>query len=100
MKNWGMKKPVGLADRWPKTPEGAFEAPRLLQTVCGSRAELEITVNMLEAYGIPVLCTGIGNGDFGKIILGYAASGSALYVPESCLEDAENLLKAEIVNED
>jgi hypothetical protein len=48
----------------------------------------EMTVNMLEAYGIPCLKVYPGYGSFGKLILGMSGEGTEIYVPKSLHEDA------------
>ena len=52
----------------------------------------ELLVNMLEAYGIPVIKNYPGDGEFGKVILGMSGLGTDLFVPESMYEDAVNLI--------
>ena len=51
----------------------------------------ELTINMLEAYGIPCLRQYPGDGSFGKVILGMSGQGTEIYVPKSMVEDAANL---------
>ena len=52
---------------------------------------------MLEAYGIPCLRDYPGDGSFGKVVLGMSGQGTDIYVPESMLEEAQNLLAAQPV---
>ena len=93
--SWGRSVPTELLDRWPKTPSGDPEKAVFL---CNSKAldlSDELTINMLEAYGIPCLRDYPGNGSFGKVVLGMSGQGTDIFVPESMLEEAKNLLTAE-----
>ena len=56
---------------------------------------MELTLNLLEAYGIPYVCEYPNNGLFGKLIMGYPPGGMELFVPETLLEDAQNVLAAD-----
>ena len=52
-----------------------------------------MTVEMLRAYGIPVMKKyDEKDGTLGKVLFGTPSGGVGLYVPESMLEDAKNLL--------
>jgi len=52
-----------------------------------------MTVEMLRAYGIPVMKKyDDKDGTLGKVLFGTPSGGVGLYVPESMLEDARNLL--------
>lgn len=78
-----------LLDRWPKNADGTPEqAVKLtLQSELGGMAD--ITLSMLEGYGIPAFKT----GSLGKVIFGFAAQGVEIYVPASRLDEAQALLK-------
>ena len=84
-----------LLKRWPCDPSGAPEKAAFL---CNCKAQDlgdELRINMLEAYGIPCLRDYPGDGSFGKVVLGMSGQGTDIYVPESKLEEARNLLAAE-----
>lgn len=100
MKNWGYRKADELSERWPKTDEGEPIQAAFLQHVAGSELDVELSVNLLEAYGIPVLRKPVLDGDLGKVILGYSGPGEDLFVPETMLEDAQNIISAEVVEEE
>ena len=53
-------------------------------------ANADITVSMLQGYGIPAF----KDGTLGKVIFGFAGRGVDIYVPASRLEDARELLSA------
>lgn len=80
-----------LLERWPKDEQGQpREAARLaLQSELGGMAD--ITLSMLESYGIPAFKT----GSQGRVILGFAGLGVEIYVPADRLEEAKALLEAD-----
>ena len=90
-KNWSRSLPGGLLERWPKDERGEPEEPVLLTTAINLNLYDEMTINMLEAYGIPCIRRYPGNGSFGKLILGMSGEGTEIYVPKSMLEDAAAL---------
>ena len=53
----------------------------------------ELTVNMLEAYGIPCVRDYPGNGSFGRVIMGASGTGVDIFVPKSMLETAQKLIE-------
>ncbi len=86
--NWGRALTGELYERWPKDKNGEPEEPVFLGTAVNLNLFDELTVNMLEAYGIPCIRRYPGNGSFGKLILGMSGEGTEIYVPKSMLEDA------------
>ena len=88
---WGRLLRGELYERWPKDENGDPEEPVFLGTAVNVNLFDELTVNMLEAYGIPCLRIYPGDGTFGKIILGMSGQGTEIYVPKSMIEDAANL---------
>ncbi len=94
MKNkegWGRLICGDLYERWPKNENGEPEEPVFLGTAVNLNYFDELTINMLEAYGIPCLRQYPGDGSFGKLILGMSGQGTEIYVPKSMVEDAANL---------
>ena len=89
--DWGKNMPGELYARWPKNKNGEPEKPVRLATVVNLNLVDELTVNMLEACGIPCLRMYPGNGSFGKLILGMSGEGTDIYVPESMAQDAAAL---------
>ena len=83
-------------ERWPKDAEGQMEqAERLaLQSELDSMAD--ITISMLESFGIPAFKVGTQ----GKVLLGFAGLGVDIYVPASRLEEAQSLLTAQSGSEE
>jgi len=98
MKDWSItpdKKP-----EWPLGGDGEKIAPAFLERKCGSRFDLDMEIGLLAAYGIPVVCSYPNGGEFSELILGYPVSGADLYVPETLLEDARNILSCDLAEEE
>lgn len=92
---WG-RKPVGeTLKNWPRLEDGSLEPPVFLCHSSGEHMEDVITINMLQAYGIPCVQINSNDGDFGEIILGVSVTGADLFVPGSMCEDAKLLIKGE-----
>ena len=82
MKNWGFRKKKKLRDIWPKKENGEMVAPAFLMNVGGGPFDTDITVSLLEAYGIPVACQYPNDGEFGKLIVGRATGGVDILCPK------------------
>ncbi len=80
-----------LYERWPKDENGVPEEPVRLVTADNINFFDELTVNMLEACGIPCLCLYPGDGSFSKLIFGISGQGTDIYVPKSMADDAAAL---------
>ena len=100
MERWNFKSGERASDKWPKLESGEPVTPAFLLHISGGPLDTELTINLLEAYDIPTLCYYPNDGLFGKLILGYPAAGIDLYVPETLLVDAQNLLNADIVEDE
>jgi len=85
---------------WPNDENGKSISPAFLTQVYGSPLDTELTLNLLEAYGIPYIYQYPNNGVIGKLIMGQPTSGIEVFVPVTMLEDAQNVLNADIVDED
>ena len=94
-KNWGRVIRGELYERWPKDENGEPEKPAWLCNCINLNMGDELTINMLEAYGIPCLKIYPGDGDFGRLVLGMSGQGTDVFVPQSLLEDAKALLNGE-----
>ena len=99
-KNWSRSLPGGLLERWPKDASGEPEEPVLLTTAINLNLYDEMTINMLEAYGIPCLKRYPGDGSFGKVVLGMSGQGTEIFVPKSMLEDAAALVSGVGIEEE
>ena len=95
---WSLGKKKELP--WPNNENGEAIPPAYLIHIVGGPLDMELTLNLLEAYGIPYVCEYPNNGLFGKLILGHPPGGMEVFVPETLLEDAQNLLNADIVEDE
>ena len=90
---WSKKKKS--SPEWPKDESGESVPPAFLGHIHGGPLDMELTLNLLEAYGIPHVSEYPNNGLFGKMILGHPPGGMDVYVPQTLLEDAQNILNAD-----
>ena len=93
---WAMG-PDGPA--WPVNEKGEKVRAVLLRHTFDSPAEADMTISLLAAYGIPCFPYYEGEGMTGKVISGFSGYGASLYVPETMHDEAADLLKADIVDE-
>ena len=89
---------IGKKNKAPEWPDGADSLPvppAYLKRIHGGPLDLELTLNLLEAYGIPHVSEYPNDGLFGKMIMGFPPAGIEVFVPETMLEDARNILAAD-----
>ena len=86
---WAMAD-KNLAERWPKDDNGQPEKAEKLTLQSELDGMADITLSMLEGFGIPAFKV----GNQGKVVLGFAGLGVEIYVPSSRLEEARALLEA------
>ncbi len=91
--DWGRAGGELVFDRWPRDEEGNPEESALLCRCSNIDLSDTLTVNLLEAYGIPCLRDYPGNGAFGRVIMGASGTGVDIYVPKSMLEEAQKLIE-------
>lgn len=96
MENWGFAKNWNKLDDWPADEKGEKIKPAFLMHVGGAPVDMEVELNVLDAYNIPTILQYPNNGDFGRIIIGHAGGGVDIYVPETMLDDAKNILNGNI----
>ena len=96
--NWKSKKNDG--PQWPDDLNGEPVPPVFLLRIHGGPLDMELTLNLLQAYGIPYNCEYPNNGLFGQLIMGYPPGGMDVFVPETMLEDARNVLSADICEDE
>ena len=94
MFKWGRKKFDRITERWPKDEKGETTPPVFFQHVQGTEIDVEMAVNLLEAYGIPALRKAPGDGSFGEILLGSSGYGVDIYKKF----DVESTEKLELVD--
>jgi hypothetical protein len=87
---WGRAR-RGVPENWPVNGGGQREEPaQAAHLPEGPVADM--TRNMLEAYGIPVLEIYRMDGGFARVLFGASAYGVELFVPASRQEEARALL--------
>ena len=85
---------------WPLEENGEKVKAVLLKETFDSPAESDMVISMLAAYGIPCFKYYDKDGGAGKVINGFSGYGASLYVPQTMLEEAKNILDAKVVEED
>ena len=93
---WGRKLTGDLMKRWPKAEDGTPVEPCFLTHTKGTDLDAEMTVNMLEAYGIPCVIQYPNDGDFGRVVIGISGTGVDIYVPITMYEDAISLTEGSV----
>ena len=93
--SWGFSPERGVMGDWPADERGEPVAPVFLEHVDGNSIDLGMERRMLESFGIATICRYPNDGELGRVILGNAASGAYIFVPETQLEDARNILSSE-----
>jgi hypothetical protein len=93
----GFGKRKKVADNWPKKENGEPINPAFLKHIGGSQMDIELTLSLLDAYGIPAVCQYPNNGEFGRLMIGHAGGGIDIFVPETLLDEAKDIISAEIV---
>ena len=96
--SWSFKRKKGPP--WPNGEDGNPIPPVFLTHLHGVEIDMELTINLLEAYGIPHVPEYPLNGQFGKMIMGFPPGGVKIYVPETMFEDAQNILSADFSEEE
>lgn len=82
-----------LLARWPQRADGQPESPAFLANLQDVGGIADMSVALLESFGIPVLKKYREGGGAGRIVLGFSGYGADLYVPASRLEEAKALLE-------
>ena len=97
---WGRDLPGDLAEKWPKDENGDF-VPSAWLTNC-SQIDMgdAILTGVLDSCGIPFYKRFPHYGGFGNLMLGMSAEGVDIFVPETMLEEAKNILKGESEDEE
>ena len=85
---------------WPLEESGEMVKAVLLKETFDSPAESDMVISMLAAYSIPCFKYYDKDGGAGKVINGFSGYGVSLYVPQTMLEEAQNILNAEAVEEE
>ena len=80
---------------WPRDDEGKPVKPALLTTVMGTQVDYEMTISLLQSFGVPTIRDFPNDIQNAKILLGFSGAGMDVYVPENMLELAKELLSSE-----
>ena len=83
---------------WPVKSDGTKEKAVLLRRAADHLNDAEMTISFLAAYGIPCFKYYDKDGLAGRVITGFSDCGAGLYVPASMLEEALDILDADIVD--
>ena len=99
MSNWSF---TGQPDvpAWPKDEAGREAQAVLLTHTFDAPADADTAISLLSAYGIPCFKYYDREGGAGKVINGFSGYGASLYVPQSRLEEAQELLQAQPVEDE
>ena len=98
--DWYFDNQGSVLGDWPRDAAGTPVAPAFLEHIFGNETELAMERNMLASYGIPTVCRYPGDGTLGKVVLGVSGYGLDIYVPETMLEDARNILSCDLSEAD
>ena len=94
MSNWSLKRHPH--PDWPLDAEGNPVSPMFLEHITGSQLDVDVAINVLTAYGIPVFVSYPNDGDFGRLILGFSGTGADIYVPATMIDDACNIISCDM----
>ncbi len=95
---WASKQ-RSVLEQWPNGEDGTPEKAEFLTHSTEVDGAADLLVEKLAAYQIPAVKKYEKEGTLGKVILGFSGYGVALYVPQSLLEDAKNLIAPVSENE-
>ena len=90
---WGFSRRGDKLAQWPKDASGVPEHAVFLTSCRETDSQADILTELLSSYGIPALRNYDIDGMFGKVVLGFSGYGVSLYVPESRLEEARDLIQ-------
>lgn len=100
MKNWYFSRVGDAFEKWPKDEKGEPIEPVFLEHLTGAAIDMKMHLNLLEAYGIPIITAYPGNGGWEKYVSGYSAKEADIYVPKTMLDEARDILAAEVDDEE
>ncbi len=98
--DWHIEREPGVIGDWPQNEEGESVAPAFLTHISGNQLDIGLTKSLLTSFGIPMLFRYPNNGELGTVILGFAGGGADVYVPETMLEDAKNIINTDNIIEE
>ena len=92
---WGKVFPGDLLKKWPRGADGETIRPVFLKHCSSVSMDDELTISLLDGYGIPCIREYPENGVIGRVVLGMSGYGMDIFVPETMLKDALELLEGE-----
>lgn len=95
MGNWALREYGKIFENWPRDEQGQTVAPVHLKRCAPLDLEAEMLQSMLEAYGIPSFRCLPGDGQFGQLIIGMSGNGVDIFVPETMLAQAQEIMEGE-----
>ncbi|MBQ5568173.1 MAG: hypothetical protein IIT41_02900 [Oscillospiraceae bacterium] len=98
--DWHIEREKGVIGDWPTGEDGEAVAPAFLTHISGNALDIGLTQSLLTSFGIPMVFRFPNNGELGSVILGHAGGGTDVYVPETLLEDAKNIINTENIIEE
>lgn len=98
--DWARELPGKMAEKWPRDERGGFVGAAYLTTCSQLDMGDAIITGVLDSFDIPYVKKYPHYGGFGNLMLGVSAEGVDIFVPETMLEEAKNILEGEAENEE
>ena len=98
--DWSRDLPGKMAKNWPRTEDGGYVGAAYLTSCSQLDMSDAIITGMLDSFEIPYVKRYPHYGGFGNMMLGVSAEGVDIFVPETMLEDAKNILEGESEDEE
>lgn len=97
---WGRDVPGEVLEKWPRDENGELVQAAYL-TSC-SQLDMGDTIleGLLDSCGIPCVRRFPHYGGFGNLVMGMSAEGVDIFVPETMLDEAKNILEGESEDEE
>ncbi len=96
MGDYGIHFDTGITGDWDTDDLGNKVPPAFLEHIGGSAIDLALERSMLAAFGIATVCKYPNNGELGNVVMGFSGGGVDIFVPETKLEDARNILSGSV----
>jgi hypothetical protein len=69
---------------WPVDDDGGPVKPAYLMTVMGNQIDYEMTVSLLQSFGVPTIREYPNAINNAKILLGFSGAGMDIYIRRTC----------------
>jgi len=97
---WGRYIPGEVLSKWLYNEDGSPVKPALLKHCSCVGMDDRMLESLLDAYEIPFVKQYPQGGSFGAVILGISGNGVDIYVPETILNQALDIISGEVENAD